>query len=218
MVNGSLEGAVDSDGGRALSADPLDDPADATTEAPTDTPAPRSDRLTDEQVIATWQDVIDGFTRAHRRIVAPVESGGLPEPHFAALMLLVRAQDQRLPMSRLAQELGMTSGGFTKLADRLARDGMIDRRNSAGDRRVVYAALTTLGEQTVRDAERTYASSVRAQVLAVIGGDALIRAADTMKSLREANQAVVPEGVDSPPFVAQDRDPSLPDRRRTPRD
>ena len=218
MVNSSLEGAVGSEGARDLSADPLDDPAATAVADPTEPSAARSDRLTDEQVIATWQDVIDGFTRAHRRIVAPVESGGLPEPHFAALMLLVRAQEQRLPMSRLAQELGMTSGGFTKLADRLARDGMIDRRNSAGDRRVVYAALTPLGEQTVRDAERTYAASVRTQVLAVIGGEQLVRVADTMKSLRAANQSMEPDGVDAPPFVAQDRDPSLPDRRRRPRD
>ncbi len=213
MVNSSLEGAVGSEGARDLPADPEGDPA----EIPSEPPAARSDRLTDEQVIATWQDVIDGFTRAHRRIVAPVETGGLPEPHFAALMLLVRAQEQRLPMSRLAQELGMTSGGFTKLADRLARDGMIDRRNSAGDRRVVYAALTPLGEQTVREAERTYAASVRTQVLAVVGGDTLLQVAETMKSLREANQAVALD-VDAPPFVAQDRDPSLPDRRRHPRD
>lgn len=213
MVNSSLEGAVGSEGARGLSADPIDDPAEASAEPPA-----RSDRLTDEQVIATWQAVIDGFTRAHRRIVAPVESGGLPEPHFAALMLLVRAQEQRLPMSRLAQELGMTSGGFTKLADRLARDGMIDRRNSAGDRRVVYAALTPLGEQTVLEAERTYAASVRTQVLAVIGGESLLTVADTMKSLRQANETGVPDGVDAPPFVAQDRDPSLPDRRRHPRD
>lgn len=218
MVNSSLEGVVGSEGAHDLSADPLDDSArTAVADVPEADPA-RSDRLTDEQVIATWQDVIDGFTRAHRRIVAPVESAGLPEPHFAALMLLVRAAEQRLPMSRLAQELGMTSGGFTKLADRLARDGMIDRRNSAGDRRVVYAALTPLGEQTVRDAERTYASSVRTQVLAVIGGESLLRVADTMRSLRAANLAVEPDGVDAPPFVAQDRDPSLPDRRRRPRD
>lgn len=213
MVNSSLEGAVGSDGARGLSADPIDDPAEVSAEPPA-----RSDRLTDEQVIATWQAVIDGFTRAHRRIVAPVESGGLPEPHFAALMLLVRAQEQRLPMSRLAQELGMTSGGFTKLADRLARDGMIDRRNSAGDRRVVYAALTPLGEQTVLQAERTYAASVRTQVLAVIGGESLLTVADTMKSLRQANETGLPDGADAPPFVAQDRDPSLPDRRRHPRD
>lgn len=215
MVNSSLEGAVGSEGDRDLSADPPRVPNSDDSGAPA--PA-RSDRLSDDQVIATWQAVIDGFTRAHRRIVAPVESGGLPEPHFAALMLLVRAPEQRLPMSRLAQELGMTSGGFTKLADRLARDGMIDRRNSAGDRRVVYAALTPLGESTVREAEATYAASVRAQVLAVIGGTRLLEVADTMRLLREANQALVPDGVDDPPFVAQERDPSLPDRRRRPRD
>lgn len=177
-----------------------------------------SDRLADEKLIATWQTVIDGFTRAHRRVMAPVEASGLPEPHFAALMLLSRADDHRLPMSRLAQELGMTSGGFTKLADRLARDGMIDRRNSVGDRRVVYAALTELGVTTVAAAESTYAGSVRRQVVAVVGDEALGQTAEVLRRLRDTGQTPLPADVDAPPFVPEDRDPRLPDRRSSPRD
>ena len=60
-------------------------------------------------------------------------------PYFAVLTLLLDSEDQRLPMSRIARDLAMTSGGFTKLADRMARDGLIDRRGSSGDRRVVFA-------------------------------------------------------------------------------
>ncbi|MDQ6848888.1 MAG: MarR family transcriptional regulator [Actinomycetota bacterium] len=44
---------------------------------------------------------------------------------------LLRAEDHRSPMSALAREVSMTSGGFTKLADRMARGGLIDRRSPA---------------------------------------------------------------------------------------
>ena len=71
-----------------------------------------------------------------------LESLDMTLPYFSVLTLLFDSDEQRLPMSRIARDLAMTSGGFTKLADRMARDGLIDRRGSSGDRRVVFAALT----------------------------------------------------------------------------
>lgn len=169
------------------------------------------------RLVAAWQSVIDGFNRAQRRVMTPIEAAGMPEAHFAALMLLAGAEDRRLPMSKLAQELGMTSGGFTKLADRLAREGLIDRRNSSGDRRVVYATLTDAGERTVADARDLYVRSVRTEVLDVLGADDLERGAALFRRLRDAMTAPLPEGADEPPFVPRPRDPDLPDRRRSER-
>lgn len=187
------------------------------------------DQVADETAVTDWQTVVEGFTRAQRRLMVPIESMGLPEPHFAALMLLQRATDHRLPMSKLAQELAMTSGGFTKLADRLARDGLIDRRNSAGDRRVVYATLTEQGAHTIAAAERIYRASLRQHVVDVIGRDGLGRTAQLLRELANlpgAEQPVQPvqpeqlaktrEAADGG-FVAQPRDPGRPDRRRTSR-
>lgn len=52
------------------------------------------------------------------RVLARIEEASLPSQWFAALHLLVGSSDHRMPMSRLARDLSMTSGGFTKLADR----------------------------------------------------------------------------------------------------
>src|SRR5580698_4621514 len=97
-------------------------------------------------IVASWDAIALGFAHTQRRLLTAIEAEGLPGPSFEALRLLLASPDHRLPMSRLARDLTMTAGGLTKLADRLARDGLIDRRNSSDDRRVVYAALTAEGQ------------------------------------------------------------------------
>jgi DNA-binding MarR family transcriptional regulator len=102
------------------------------------------------------------------RVLARIEEASLPSQWFAALHLLVGSSDHRMPMSRLARDLSMTSGGFTKLADRMGQEGLIDRRNSSGDRRVVYAALTEAGLRLARRTERQYKAALREHVLDVL--------------------------------------------------
>ena len=68
-----------------------------------------------------------------------------------------------MPMSVLARDVGMTSGGFTKLADRMARDGIIDRRGSDTDRRVVHASLTEVGLELAQRVSNVYVDALRAR-------------------------------------------------------
>ncbi len=105
-----------------------------------------------------------------------LESLEMTLPYFAVLTLLLDSEDQRLPMSRIARDLAMTSGGFTKLADRMARDGLIDRRGSSGDRRVVFAALTESGQKMAHARARgCYQRYLRELVLPVVPKDELGR-------------------------------------------
>ena len=118
----------------------------------------------DADIVASWDAIAMGFAHMHRRLLAAIEAEGLPGPSFEALRLLLASDDHRMPMSRLARDLTMTAGGLTKLADRLARDGLIDRRNSSDDRRVVYAALTDKGaELATRTLEIYRAGPARAR-------------------------------------------------------
>ncbi len=50
-------------------------------------------------------------------------------------------------MSELANQLLMTSGGPTRLADRLERDGLITRTRCATDQRGFEARLTPAGKK-----------------------------------------------------------------------
>jgi len=124
--------------------------------------------MTDEELMTAWQTLQRGVVRTHQRILDHIDLGGRPDMWFSALHLLLNSAQHRLPMTTLARELSITTGGFTKLADRMARDGLIDRRGSSDDRRVVFAALTADGLTTAKKCERQYQEALRENVLDVL--------------------------------------------------
>lgn len=168
--------------------------------------------MSGEDLVADWQSVRAGVTRTQRRIDHIMEHSGLPARWFAVLNLLLRAEDHRLPMSVLARDMSMTTGGFTKLADRMAREGLIDRRGSLDDRRVVHARLTGDGLQMARQVTRVYQSALRECLLSIVTADELRSAATTMRALSIGHAATV-EPDAAPGRVATQRGPARPDRR-----
>jgi DNA-binding MarR family transcriptional regulator len=163
----------------------------------------------DVDLVASWDAIAVGFARTQRRLLSAIEAQGLPGPSFEALRLLLASDDHRMPMSRLARDLTMTAGGLTKLADRLARDGLIDRRNSSDDRRVVYAALTEKGTALATTTLELYRAGLREHVLNVLSPTKLGELADVMNALGEVHD--VPDSSDVDLLTA--RDPALPERR-----
>lgn len=73
------------------------------------------------------------------------ECAGLPGPRFELLLRLARTPGEELTMSELADQLGVTSGGATRLVDKVATDGLVARRACTEDRRVHHVALTDAG-------------------------------------------------------------------------
>ena len=137
--------------------------------------------------VRDWELVRRVVAGAHQRILARVaDEGAFHEPSFGVLSALLHAPDRRLPMSRLAREAAMTTGGFTRLADRLGGAGLIDRRGSDHDRRVIYASLTPAGLREARRLERRYQAALRAEVLGVLGPRELRLIAQTLSPLDAA--------------------------------
>jgi len=170
-----------------------------------------SPAMTDEELLANWELIIRVVARTQERVLARIDDAGLPSQWVAALHLLLRTSDHRLPMSRLARDLSMTSGGFTKLADRMGQEGLIDRRSSAGDRRVVYAVLTDAGLQLARRTQRQFKAALRELVLDVLSAPDLAALANGARALDRAYGNAVEEA--RAPRAVAERDPALPDRR-----
>lgn len=160
-------------------------------------------------LLQAWSALTRGITAVQHSLLLRAESIGISAPYVAVLLLLLDAEDNRLPMSRIAKDLAMTSGGFTKLADRMARDGLIDRRGSSGDRRVVFAALTDTGLALGRQASEVVVDFLRENVLAAVTPEELRSMADLSERLRLANS---PSEGDSAFQLAQ-RGPGAPERR-----
>ncbi len=181
--------------------------------------------MSDEDLRAHWEGVRSGVRGVQRHLDQVLEDSGVPAQWFAVLHLLLIADDHRMPMSALARGVAMTSGGFTKLADRMARDGLIDRRGSTDDRRVINAALTEDGLSMAQHASRVFHQTLRGALLGgVVTADEVASAAATLRALSTppvlaADQAVEVDeldGVDGSAERPVDRDPAVSERRRRP--
>jgi len=87
--------------------------------------------------------------------------------------LLYTASPDGMRMSDLAQRRLMSTGGFTRLADRLERRGLIERRRSAVDGRGFDAILTRKGRVLMRKARRRHHSDLRAFFFSRLDDDQL---------------------------------------------
>ncbi|UJW34762.1 MarR family transcriptional regulator [Saccharothrix sp. AJ9571] len=149
----------------------------------------RPDPCTDDDEIVTWWGlVIEGYLATQNKLMGEIaDRFGLAPASFDILLRLVRSPDNRMPMTRLAGEAALSSGGFTKVADRLVAADLICRVPSPDDRRVTYAVLTDHGLSVALEARRACAEILRKIVLAPLGTDASTSLADAMRTLRTHN-------------------------------
>ncbi|HEU5008278.1 MAG TPA: MarR family transcriptional regulator [Jatrophihabitantaceae bacterium] len=110
---------------------------------------------------AAWR----GFLLTHDRLWRALEAGlatvDVSMAEYSVLALLGEAGPTGMRMSELAERRLMSSGGFTRLADRLERRGLIQRRPSAVDGRGSEAVLTREGRALLRKAWRKQHGQLR---------------------------------------------------------
>ncbi|WP_339669475.1 MarR family transcriptional regulator [Dasania marina] len=66
---------------------------------------------------------------------------------FDVLSQLDRSDPEWLPVGKLAKKLIASKGNITRLVDRMIDEGLIDRRSSPEDRRIIHLGLTTKGRE-----------------------------------------------------------------------
>lgn len=112
----------------------------------------RPERI-DSARLAAWTDFLNAHTRVMRLLERDLrESHGLTLAEYDVLHRLQSAPGHRMRMSEMAQALLYTTGGLTRLIDRMARNGTVAREVSPQDRRVVHAVLTPHGLATLTKA------------------------------------------------------------------
>ena len=146
--------------------------------------------MDDRELVTWWGLVVEAYGRTMPLLqVGPVGGVDLPGPWFEVLLRLLRTPGGRLTMSQLAHDVALTSGGFTKLADRMVGAGLIERRTPPEDRRVSHAVLTAEGERVAEEAQRLHVAALREHFLGPLGEERAGRLAGLMRVLRDANTA-----------------------------
>jgi DNA-binding MarR family transcriptional regulator len=76
----------------------------------------------------------------------------LPLAWFDVLLQLHKSPDGRLKMNQIADAIVHSTGGTTRLIDRLEEAGFVERQNCPSDRRAIHVAITASGEQKLTEA------------------------------------------------------------------
>lgn len=132
-----------------------------------------------------------GFLLAHDRIWRALEAGlahvDVSMSEYSVLTLLGEAGRDGMRMSDLAAQRLMSSGGFTRLADRLERRGLIERRRAEADGRGSNAVLTKDGRALLRRAWRQHHADLRRLFFDPLDDDDLRRLASIWARLGSAD-------------------------------
>lgn len=138
----------------------------------------------DEREMSAWHALIHAHAKIVRQLEAELEAEhGLSLPAYEVLAHLSEAPDRRLRMSELASFAVLTPSGLTRLVDKLARDGLVERVRCVGDARVVYAVVTDEGMRRLRAAYPTHLRGVRQHLVDRLEASQLTAIADALGPL-----------------------------------
>ena len=85
---------------------------------------------------------------------------GISFDAYGILITLV-TQPDGLPIGELGLRRNLTPSGMTRSVDRVARDGLVERRPNPDDQRSMLVALTPEGHARLRAAQVTHHATVR---------------------------------------------------------
>ncbi|HSZ37546.1 MAG TPA: MarR family transcriptional regulator [Acidimicrobiales bacterium] len=74
---------------------------------------------------------------------------GIPLVFFDVLINVGAAPDGRVTMSRLSNDIALTTGGVTRLVDRMVEAGLVERQACPNDRRSIHVILTVEGRSVL---------------------------------------------------------------------
>ena len=101
------------------------------------------------------------FLRVHSKVLSALTADmeaeqGIPLTWYYVLFHLNNDYTDKLRLQDLAEAVDLSQSGLTRLLDRMAEAGLVERRPCATDRRGAYAIITSVGKVKLEVATRTY--------------------------------------------------------------
>jgi MarR family 2-MHQ and catechol resistance regulon transcriptional repressor len=116
----------------------------------------------DDALITTFGRLVEAHSALGQRLGRSLEQRcGIPHNWFEVLLRVDRSPGGRVGMSALAAQVALTSGGITRLLDRMIEAGLVERVPCPGDRRVQFASLTDQGRAKLGEAKSVHAANLR---------------------------------------------------------
>lgn len=120
-------------------------------------------RAVDDPLITTFGRLVEVHAALGQQLGRDLEQQcGIGHSWFEVLLRIARAENGQVSMSALAQRVALTTGGITRLFDRMIAAGLVERVPCPTDRRVQFAALTDAGKAKLDQAAVVHAANLHA--------------------------------------------------------
>jgi DNA-binding MarR family transcriptional regulator len=140
---------------------------------------------------AILEEIAPIVARAKHAWAARCQERGLSLTHFQVLSILDRSGP--MPMSHLAEHLGVSLPNATGIISRMEERGVVERLHDATDRRVVVVQPTQVGLEFSRE----LGDVRRTQLTALIGALTLEQQENLLRAVRDL-RAVIDQPTSQP--------------------
>lgn len=117
---------------------------------------------------------------------------GISHLMYEVLLILGRAGGPGLSMRAIGREQVISTGGVTRLVDRMEGAGLVERTDDPEDRRGRLVRLTALGEETAVRASRVHVENIKRYFLEPLPEEHRERFAEDLRILSHAARDLLP--------------------------
>ncbi len=143
---------------------------------------------------ASWRAFLRTYATVVRKLEREMdEDQDLPLTWYDILAFLDRAPDCRMRMQDLAESVLLSRSGLTRLLDRMADAGLVERMPCEEDRRGTYAVITEDGRARLNSALPGHLQGIEEHFLRHLESDDLKALEDVLGKVLVGEQ-VGPEG------------------------
>lgn len=119
-----------------------------------------------DQKLAAWRTFLAAYGTTMRSLEHEMlEDQGIPLTWYEILARLDATPDGLMQMKDLAECILLSRSGLTRLIDRMAAEGLVDRLPCPEDRRGTYAAITDEGQNALHRAMPSHIQGINEHFL-----------------------------------------------------
>ncbi len=144
------------------------------------------DLLHDDR-ITLWGLFVETFGAIDRKLRDDLKcETPLPDAWLEVLLRIGRTPGQRVTMTQLARQVHFTSGGFTKLADRMEAECLVQREACPTDRRSFHVVLTDRGREILDRLVAVHLPSIETHLISHLTDTQRRQLEGILRTLRDA--------------------------------
>ncbi|HVT77155.1 MAG TPA: MarR family transcriptional regulator [Acidimicrobiales bacterium] len=148
--------------------------------------------LHDERITA-----VGLFIEAYDALMRALDDASVPA-NFGILLRLGRSEGQRLRMSDLAAQTGLSPSGLSRAIDRLSAEGLVERTTCPEDARGAFAQLTPKGNKVTVAAVKRHLDALQSNYVEVLSAEERHQLESVCRTLRDRLNPCATAGTGSP--------------------